>query len=279
MKPVSTITTTHLFPELHNQLIELLRSLPLDAWEKPTVCTPWTVKEVVAHLLDGYCRRLSFQRDQLPMPPPETAITNEEDLINFLNQLNADWIKATKRLSPALLIAMLEVTGPALHQFLATLDPEAPAMFSVGWAGEDMSANWFDLAREYTEQWHHQQHIREAVGQPGLISRQFLYPVFDTFLRALPYTYRTVDAQNGTTITFEITGEAGGQWSLQRETTGWQLFVGTTDQAVAHVQLPQDIAWRLFTKGISIDEARPQVQIEGDQQLGDQILQMVSIMA
>ena len=34
-------------------------------------------------------------------------------------------------------------------------------------AGEAVSANWFDVAREFTERWHHQQQIRLAIGGPA----------------------------------------------------------------------------------------------------------------
>ena len=63
-------------------------------------------------------------------------------------------------------------------------------MFPVSWAGEQESANWFDIAREFTERWHHQQQIRLAVEKPGIMTREFYYPVLDCFMRALPYSYR-----------------------------------------------------------------------------------------
>ena len=81
---------------------------------------------------------------------------------------------------------------------------------------------WFDVARELTERWHHQQQIRDAVGRPPLYER-YLAPVIDTFVRALPYTYRDVDAPEGTTIVLRIDDAA---WSLVREAIAWQLFVG-----------------------------------------------------
>jgi hypothetical protein len=45
------------------------------------------------------------------------------------------------------------------------------------------------------------------------------------------------------------------------------------------VQIDQDLAWRLFTKGINREDARRQVQIDGNVALGEQVLEMVSIMA
>ena len=215
MQPIEPIFTVELFPRLHTELITLLKGLTKEDWQRPTACTSWAVKDVAAHLLDSQVRRLSFQRDQLPLLPPDQPITNQSDLIDFMNRLNHEWIAATKRISPHLLIEFLDSTGQQLHQFLKTLDPHAPAFFSVAWAGDEVSQNWFDIAREYTEQWHHQQHIREAVGQPVLTEPDILYPVLDTFMRALSFTYQDIETADGTDIVFIVEGNAGGEWTIK----------------------------------------------------------------
>src|SRR5438445_8929800 len=56
----------------------------------------------------------------------------------------------------------------------------------VSWAGPAPAPVWLDVAREYTERWHHQQHIRDAIGQPGQTDHRFLHPVLATFAYALP---------------------------------------------------------------------------------------------
>jgi uncharacterized protein (TIGR03083 family) len=279
MQPVEPIFTVELFPELSSQLIHLLEALRVEAWQKPTICSPWTVKDLAAHLLDGDLRRLSFHRDKLPRLQPETAIANYSDLVDFLNQLNHTWVKAAQRISPQLLIELLKLSGQQVYEFFKTLDPFQPALFSVAWAGEEISPNWFDVAREYTERWLHQQQIRDAVNRPGLTERHLFYPVLDTFLRALPFTYRGVEAADGTTLSVFIRGEAGGEWSLVREKGTWQLFHGYQANAAALISLDQDTAWRLFSKGLSPLEARKRVQVEGEEKLGLGILGMVSIMA
>src|SRR5207244_840000 len=113
-----------------------------------------------------------------------------------------------------------------------------------GWAGDTVSPNWFDIGREYTEQWHHQQQIRAAVGAEPITSRELLHPVLDLFLRALPYTYRDVTAKSGTTIAVRISGEAGGVWSLQRGQQVWTLFHGAPEATDAEIYLSADVAWR-----------------------------------
>lgn len=279
MKPVDPIFVAELFGELHEELLGLLRSLSDEDWRKPTVAGSWQVRDIAAHLLDSDIRRLSFQRDRAPMVPPETPIENYRDLVGFLNQLNAEWVKAAKRISPPLLIEFLEVTGAQVTELFKSLDPFGPALFGVAWAGEEGSQNWFDIAREYTEKWHHQQQIRDAVGAPALTSRRWLFPVLDAFLRGLPHTYRETTAEEGARIVFTITGEAGGEWTLSREGGAWKLYSGGSETPACAIRMDQDTAWRLLTKGLSRDIAAARVEITGDNRLGEPILGMLSVMA
>jgi hypothetical protein len=199
--------------------------------------------------------------------------------VDYIDRHNATWVNTARTISPNVLMDFLAVTDPQLYDYFKTLPPLASGGIAVSWAGDIESPNWFDIAREYTEKWLHQQHIRQAVGQPLLTARSWLFPVLDTFLRALPHTYRGVSAQDGTAIRVHIGGEAGGDWSLLREAGKWRLFDGVAPDVTASVQLDQDLAWRLFTKGISPAQAQAQMQIVGDPGLARPILQMVSIMA
>jgi uncharacterized protein (TIGR03083 family) len=278
MKSVEPIFVTELFCQIHGELLSLLRNLSGDDWNKPTAARLWTVKDVVAHLLDSDVRRLSYQRDKAPMVQPEAPIENYRDLVNFLNRLNADWVGAARRISPRLLIEFLEITGAQVCELFKSLDPFAPAIFGVGWAGEQESQNWFDVAREYTEKWHHQQQIRDAVGAPSLTGRKWLFPVLDTFLRGLPHTYRETQADEGSSVAFTITGEAGGTWMLRREGGAWRLYTGE-GAAACVVWMDQDTAWRLLTKGLSREEAETRIEIIGDHRLGKPILGMLAVMA
>jgi uncharacterized protein (TIGR03083 family) len=267
-----------LLPGLHSELMALLRRLGALDWAKPTACALWSVKDIVAHLLDTSLRRLSYGRDGLDATP-DRSVTTYAELVAYLNRLNAEWIRAAQRLSPRVLIDFLDVTGPQLHAFFRSLDPHAPAAFGVAWAGEETSPNWFDIGREYTERWLHQQQIREAVGAPGLSARAWLHPTLDIFVRALPFTYREVRAEVGRSLRFEIRGEAGGVWTLVRGPESWRLFVGSAPAAAAGVSLDQEAAWKLFSKGLSIEEARKRIRIEGDSRLGQPVLGSLAVMA
>jgi uncharacterized protein (TIGR03083 family) len=273
--PRGPLLTAHLFPALDAQLIDLLRSLAPDDWERQTIAPRWTVKDVAAHLLDTQLRRLSFDRDGYTLP----AIADDRDLVSFIDRLNAEGVTVYRRLSPPLLIAWMEQTSREATSYYASLDPFAPARFGVSWAGESVSANWFDVARELTERWHHQQQIRLALGERSLraiMTPELYHPVLDCFMRALPFHYRSMSAPPGTAIRIHVSGDCGGDWQLCRG-DAWILASEPVGTIVATVTIPQDIAWRIFTKGIARETAREHVRVTGDAALGDHVLNMLAI--
>ena len=272
------IETTHLFPVLHQKLIELLRSLQPDDWNKKTIAKLWTVKDVAAHILDTNLRTLSFSRDK-HMLQPSAEINTYPDLVEYLNKLNAEWVTASKRLSAGLITSLLEVKGKEYYNYQFTLDPGAEANFPVAWAGETRSKNWFHIARDYTENWHHQQQIRDATGKQDIMTKELFYPVMDTFMRGLPYTYRNTRAEEGTTIQFTIDTEIGGSWFISRNNNGWQLSQQAHSVIHASLIIQPDTAWKLFTKGISPAVAMETSLISGDEKLAVVGLTLVAVMA
>ena len=277
--PAVLIATLPLFPVLDKLLLEVLRSLAPDDWQRSTLARQWTVKDVAAHLLDGNLRTLSMLRDGYSGEAPDEF--DYAGIVAYLNRLNADWVRAARRLSPAVLIELLAQSGAEYTAYLHTLDPWAPAIFAVAWAGENESKNWFHIARDYTEKWHHQQQIREAVGQSGaLMTKELFGPFAETCLRGLPHAYRDVAAPVGTVVQVRIDTTIGGVWQLVKVGEGWQLQAPVSGAVpAAEVTLPPDVAWQLFTKGLSPAEARPHAQLTGDEMLGEAALQLVAVMA
>jgi uncharacterized protein (TIGR03083 family) len=274
---VRPILTAHLFPKLDAMLLELLRSLTAEDWEKQTVSPKWKVKDVAAHLLDTPLRGVSIARDgYLPEAP---RISSSVELAAYINRLNEEGVRLYRRLSPAVLISLMQVASQLLAEYHRSRDPDGNAPYGVSWAGEEKSANWFDTAREFTERWHHQQQIRLAVNKPGIMTRELYYPVLDCFLRALPFTYRSVSAKSRTYVQINVSGECGGSWYLSRTEQAWQLTEEPLGDKLSETIIPQEIAWRIFTKGIDRESALLQVKISGDTQLGLHALQVISIVA
>ena len=274
--PSSPILASALFPELRAALLDVLRPLTAAQWETPTVCAGWSVKDVALHILGDDLGSLSRRRDGFSRQ--HRQFDGWDDRVQWLNEQNELWVQATRRFSPPLLCDLLRLSGAWFYAYVAALDPYQLGG-PVSWAGSDPAPVWLDIAREYTEYWLHQQHIGDALGFTSLKERRFFQPVVDTFARAMPYTYRDVVAEAGTTVTLILTGVAGDQWFLVRENGRWVLYAEVDTPSDCVITLPAEIAWRLFTKGLTHAEARPHAQIEGRAELAEPIFQMVSIIA
>ena len=269
------ILCAHLLRKVDEKLIELLSSLSASEWDAQTVAPRWKVRDVAAHLLDTVLRKLSLVRDSWFVETSKTQ--SAEEVVTLINRLNEEGVRVYRRLSPPVLIEMMKVGCEQSAAFHESLDPFAPAAFGVSWAGEATSLNWFDTARELTERWHHQQQIRLATDRPGIMTPELYQPVLDCFLRGLPHLYRDTNAPTGTVLLVEISGECGGQWFLARESGRWELIERSAEEPAARVTIPQEIAWRVFTKGIDRDSARAQIKFEGDPHLGARVLELTAI--
>ncbi len=272
------IRVNHLFGPLDKTLIEFLQSLHDDEWNLPTSAGNWTVRDVASHLLDGNLRTLSLQRDRyFATTPPESD--RYEDLVKWLNKQNATWIKAAQRLSPGVLRELLEMTGPRVTEYYASLPLKDTAIFPVAWAGESESLNWMHLAREYTEKWHHQQQIREIRNDDLLLKTPFFDPYVKTSLLGLPWLFRDQAASEGTALCFEVFGECTVKSWLLRKQSSW-LLAETHDQAPdSLVKVPAAIGWKLFSRNIRYPECSDEIIIEGDMKLGRKALELVAVMA
>jgi uncharacterized protein (TIGR03083 family) len=268
------IETLHLFPELDRRLIDLLKSLTPEDWNKQTLARLWTVKDIAAHLLDGNIRTCSMIGDRYFGESPE-QITSYHDLVSYLNRLNSDWVKAMKRVSPSQLTSLLEITSKPYYECLKALPPFEKSLFAVDWAGETVSKNWFHIAREYTEKWHHQQQICEAVGRTGNMEPKFFSPLIQTFMQALLHTYRNTKASNGTAVQVNVGSD---HWTIAFREDKWH-FEEQADSPATRIEIEPDISWKLFTKGISREHAEQKIVFKGERKLGEPILTMVSVMA
>jgi len=269
------ILCAHLLRTVDEKLVDLLASLEPSEWDLQTVAPLWKVRDVAAHLLDTVLRKLSMVRDSCYVEA--VTIRAPQDVVALVNRLNAEGVTVYRRLSPPVLIDMMKSACEQSARFHESLHPFASATFNVSWAGEETSLNWFDTARELTERWHHQQQIRLATNRPGIMTPDLYHPVLDCFARGLPHVYRDVDAPAGTILLLEISGECGGKWFLSKGTTRWDFVSPQTKEVASRVTIPQELAWRVFTKGIDRDSARRQIAVEGNRNLGEKVLDLIAI--
>jgi hypothetical protein len=114
------------------------------------------------------------------------------------------------------------------------------------------------------------------------MTRQLYHPCLDIFMRALPFTFRHVEALPGTIVAVIVTGDAGGEWFAARRSDSWSQVLAPDRSADAVVTMDQDNAWKLVTKRRPRDvvkRAFPNIRIEGNTSLGENVLDLVSVMA
>src|SRR6266403_2234910 len=269
------ILCAHLLRTVDEKLVDLLGSLAPSDWDLQTVAPLGKVRDVAAHLLDTVLRKLSMVRDSCYVET--VTIRSPQDVVALVNRLNAEGVTVYRRLSPPILMEMMKSACEQSARFHESLDPFAPATFNVGWAGEETSLDWVDTARELTERWHHQQQIRLATNRPGIMTPDLYHAVLDCFVRGLPHVYRDVEAPAGTILLLEISGECGGQWFLYRGPTRWNFVSRSAEEFASRVKIAQELAWRVFTKGIDRDSARAQIEIQGNRDLGEKVLRLTAI--
>ena len=276
MEVLTPIHTVELFPALHAELVGLLRGIDERDWARPTLAASWRVRDVVAHLLDDDLRKLSGGRDRQQVAA--RSVSSYPDIVDLTNDMNAGGVRYAARLSPRVMTDLLEVTGRWVSDYVATLPPHACAHIAVAWAGEDRSENWMDTGREYTERWHHQMQIRDAVGADRLLQRRWFYPVLDLSVRAFPRVYKDVSADVGTAVVFEVDAEGDNVWSVVREAPGWSMARGRASCAAACLRTDADTAWKLLYNALSVEAARARVTMTGDRSLTEPMLRARSVM-
>ena len=207
---------------------------------------------------------------------PEKAIASERDLADFVNGLNAGGVDYAARLSPTLIVDLLEVSGQWVADLIQSLPPHGRSIFPVSWAGEAESENWMDIGREYTERWHHQMQIRVATSRPlTLLEPLWMLPLLDMSVRALPHAYRGIQAPAGTAVAIVVDGETSGAWTLVRREHDWQVISGAASNgASAIVRLGADNVWRML---YNAPYDRAAVRIDGDAALAAPLLKARSV--
>jgi len=279
MIKVKPVFVNQLFPTLHNHLIALLKSLDEESWYKSTICPDWCVKDIVSHLLKDYIGTLSRKRDVYSNPNLKNKrFKDNKDFVRYINKINEKWINAAKTLSPRVLIELIGFTGELLFDYIENVDL-MKVDSRVSWISEEKLPNWMDIAREYTEHWLHQTHIREAVSAPLLTTTNLFRPFIQTYMLALPKTYRNVKVQSDTKIVIEVTGNAGGNWLLCKEDDEWVLSEDVGSDPQTKIIIDQDTMWRLFSKGMTKENAEKRIKIKGNVTLGKSILNTVSLIA
>jgi hypothetical protein len=93
----------------------------------------------------------------------------------------------------------------------------------------------------------------------------------------LPHAYRDTTAGSGRAVTIEITGPAGGIFTLLHDGKRWTLLSGQEASEAARATLSDDNAWRLLFNALPSERAGAVVTRTGDAALLAPLLKARSV--
>jgi uncharacterized protein (TIGR03083 family) len=195
-----------------DQFLALLESLDAVDWQRPTECTLWTVKDIVAHQA-SHVKGLTHYRETLSQFNPLNLRDYTRQGLNVLDAANQKQVNLRASWTPAQLIAEMRVHSEASfrgrQQFPELL--RVLPLRSPGFDGWLTIGELIDLT--YTrDMWMHRLDICRAAGRAFVAT-----PEHDGRLTAL--VVRDVNKAlakrlGGRSVTFHLTGIGGGVWQL-----------------------------------------------------------------
>jgi uncharacterized protein (TIGR03083 family) len=256
-------------------LLQLLRGLSTEDWERPTECPAWNVQQLALHILGDDLSLLARQRDATLKQGLVLYGESHPGLtfMQLLDGFNEQWVTASKFFSRELLLALLEVVGEWSDDFYANVGLDTISREPVGFFAQiEPSPYWQIIAREYAERVIHQSQIRRAVGASEL-GGEIVAWMGRVVVHALALWLADYQASDGATIGMDF-GTAGS-WTWRRGADGWSVIEGI-DAPDARVGVAPDHVVRLLTRGVSADGANSVLEVSGDEQLARGALALVA---
>ena len=238
-----------LFERERGLLLALLGSLTDDDWRRATACPEWNVLGLACHLLGGDLGLLARRRDEyMGTPAPDNA--SESELIDWLDELQAEWVRAARRMSPRLVVELLGWTSPRLIDTFASEDLTVLAS-RVSWAGPEPAPVWLDQLRELSECWIHRQQLLAAVDRPADLDPDLLRPVLLGLRWAYPHRLSRAGLPAGSAVQINVADPINETWALRADDSGWTFDADARGDVIATAHLTADQAWRLLTNNLT----------------------------
>jgi uncharacterized protein (TIGR03083 family) len=226
------------------RFLTLLEELEPEDWHKPTACSEWTVRDMLAHQAGGYANGTSYkemfrQFSKRPKPGqlPEDA-ANEFQLLERADQL------------PTELIEELRQVGPVAAQNWAYRFRLAKLITIPHPVAGKFSLRHLMLVVHSRDTWMHRLDICRATGRnfeqtrehDGRIAELVMLDVADTLARKF----------NGPALVFDLTGIVGGTWKIGK------------GEPAATIRMDV-LEFNIFASGrYTFEKARPLMTIKGD---------------
>jgi uncharacterized protein (TIGR03083 family) len=176
----------------------VVRPQPASAYDAPTACPGWSVRDVLSHLL-GFEMMLQGS----PVPPFEGPWP--EYVRNPIGEINEAFVDAFRHQAGVEVLDQFRDVGTKTLQRLRGLDDDA--WEKVGWSPEGERPYHRFQETRVLDSWIHLQDIRDALLEPADDHGVAEEIVVNRFEAALPFVLgKKMKAPEGTTININLTG-------------------------------------------------------------------------
>lgn len=236
------------------RFLELLASLGPEDWGRPTMCSEWTVRDMLAHQAGAYSAGASFaefRRQYGQKVPPGREL---------IDVVNASQIAERAGRTPAELLAELREVGPravTARQRLPWLLRLMPLPLPpLGWRRLGYLTDEIFLR----DTWSHRVDISHATGRSLLLTADHDGRFTALIVRDL--APRMAAALGGAAVVLELAGPAGGRFQI-----------GPAAAPGATIAMDAIDFHLLASARITAEEARARSQVDGDATLAAHALQ------
>jgi uncharacterized protein (TIGR03083 family) len=240
------------------RFLELLASLGPEDWERPTMCTAWSVRDILAHQAGAYSAGASFAelRHQFSQKVPPGC-----EMIDVVNALQ---IAERAGRTPAELLTELREVGPravAARQRIPWLLRNVPLPIpGLGWCRLRYLTDEIFLR----DTWSHRVDVSYATGRPLLLTRE--HDGRFTALIGRDLARRLIPKLKGASVLFDLDGPAGGRFQMG------QASIPATTIAMDAIDFHLRVSAR-----ISAEQALTRSRVGGDAVLAADVLQQIFV--
>jgi uncharacterized protein (TIGR03083 family) len=269
--PVTDHQTVQAYIDAWTQSIEatseLVSALPEDAWNRPTECPGWSVRDMVAHIIAVESEMLGDPRPIHSLPRDLRHITSE-----FARYME---LPVDKRRCHTALEMTSELEYTIIRRSRALRNARQQPTDLVRWAAGPLSREmpYADVLKmRVFDVWVHEQDLRRALGAPGNLDTPAAVITRDHLVKGLPAVVaKRAGAPAGTTVFFDVTGPLEFTRTVRVDADGQ----GTMDESVTlapDVRFSMD--WQTYLR-LACGRVRPEVamvRMDGDGELAARVL-------
>lgn len=256
--------------EVWASFADACEGLPAGAWDLPTDCPGWTVRDQLSHVI-------GIERELLGEAPPPAAPARPH-VKNDFGTRNEAWVDARRdRPGPDVLREFREVTARRLD----VLDSLPPAAFDeIGWSPVGQVPYRVFMEVRAFDSWVHEQDVRRAVGRPGGLGGAGESITLGRMVGAMGYVVgRKVGPSDGTVVVWRISGRIEREVVVVMEGGRGTVLAAPPPEPTVVLTLDPDTFWRLSCGRTTADEALAvgDVALSGDAALGRRVLEAMAV--